>query len=367
MALGLLSVPHTSEFMNFAAADDMRRWYGRALDLWLARTETPSRLVLERSRVNLRDYGEEGNRPSLLIIPAPIKKAYIWDLTPSVSVVLACLQARFRVYVLEWTETPPDGSDHGLAVYVDELILECAKAIGEPAVLAGHSLGGTFATIFASLHPECVRSLILLETPLSFSGEDAGTIADCIRIAPPTEALRKVSTYPGTVLNALSLAASPKSFLWWRWRDLLLSASDAAALRVHLLVERWILDEYAMPSALFADVVDLYREDRFMRGTLRVEEQTAAPRNLTMPVLAVVDPESDVVPPSSVMPFLDALPHRNWTLLHYEADTGVALRHVGVLVGRNAHSILWPKILAWIRMSYTSASTHGDQRIGSVV
>src|ERR1043166_3407280 len=141
----------------------------------------------------------------MLIVPAPIKKPYIWDLTPSVSVVLACLQARFRVYVLEWTETPPDGSDHGLAVYVDELILEFAKAIGKPAVLAGHSLGGTFATIFASLHPECVRSLILLGTPLDFSGEDAGSIADRIRIALPTEALRKVSNYPGTLLNVLSL------------------------------------------------------------------------------------------------------------------------------------------------------------------
>jgi polyhydroxyalkanoate synthase subunit PhaC len=263
-------------------------------------------------------------------------------------VVLACLQARFRVYVLEWTE---DGPDNGLAVYVDELILECAKAIGEPAILAGHSLGGTFATIFASLHPECVRSLILLEAPLDFSGEDAGSIADRIRIAPPTEALRKVSNYPGTLLNALSLAASPKSFLWWRWRDLLLSAGDAAALRVHLLVERWILDEYAMPSALFADVVDLYREDRFMRGMLRIKGQTAAPRGVTMPVLAVVDRESDLVPPNSVMPFLDALPNRNWTLMHYEGDTGVALRHVGVLAGRNAHRILWPEILAWIRIN----------------
>ena len=333
--------------MSFAAADEMRRWYGLVLDLWLARTETPSRLLLERSGMKLRDYGDERNRPSLLIIPAPIKKPYIWDLTPSVSTVLACLQAQFRVYVLEWPETPPNGPDNGLAVYVDELILECAKAIGERAVFAGHSLGGTLATIFASRHPKHVRALILLEAPLSFSG-DAGAIANLIRMVPATDALRYVSAYPGTVLNALSLAASPESFLWWRWRDLLLSAGDPAALRTHLLVARWTLDEYAMPSALFADVVDLYREDRFLRGTLRVEGQTAAPRNLTMPVLAVVDPESDVVPPSSVMPFLDALPHRNWTLLHYEPDIGVALRHVGVLAGRNARRILWPEILAWI-------------------
>jgi polyhydroxyalkanoate synthase subunit PhaC len=73
--------------MSFAATDEMRRWYGRALDLWLARTEAPSRVVLERSGVKLRDYAEEGNRPALLIIPAPIKKSYIWDLTPSASAV----------------------------------------------------------------------------------------------------------------------------------------------------------------------------------------------------------------------------------------------------------------------------------------
>jgi polyhydroxyalkanoate synthase len=70
---------------------------------------------------------------------------------------------------------------------------------------------------------------------------------------------------------------------------------------------------------------------------------------VTAPLLAVVDPESDVVPPSSVVPFLDVLPERDWTLLHYEGDTGVALRHVGVLVGRNAHRLLWPKILDWVK------------------
>jgi poly[(R)-3-hydroxyalkanoate] polymerase subunit PhaC len=88
--------------MSFVAADEMRRWHGRVLDMWLARTETPSLLVLEQSGVKLRDYGKDGNGPSLLIIPAPIKKPYIWDLTPEASSVLACLNARLCVYILEW-------------------------------------------------------------------------------------------------------------------------------------------------------------------------------------------------------------------------------------------------------------------------
>jgi poly[(R)-3-hydroxyalkanoate] polymerase subunit PhaC len=344
----MLPATLTTEFAGFIVADGLRRFYGEALDLWLARSETPSELVLERPGVRLRYYGEEGNHPPLLIVPAPIKKPYIWDLTPSLSVVRRCLDASLRVYGLEWREKPPEDPDGGLPVYADKLIMECVEAIGEPVILAGHSLGGTFATIFASLHPERIRGLVLLEAPLSFAG-DTGAIAALIRIVPSTNALRHASGYPGTLLNALSLVASPESFLWWRWRDRLASALDPAAYRTHLLVERWTLDEYAMPSDLFADVIDLYRQDSFMRGTLEVGGRTAAASNVTAPVLAVIDPESDVVPPSSVMPFLDVLPGRNWTLLDYEGDTGVALRHVGVLVGRNAHRLLWPEILDWVR------------------
>ena len=139
--------------MGFVAVDEMRRWYGRALDLWLARTETPSRVVLERSGVKLHDYGHEENRPSLLIIPAPIKKPYIWDLMPSVSVVLACLQARFRVYILEWTETPQNGSDSGLAVYADELILGMRQG-GQRA----RRLGGSFPRRYVRDDFRCASS-----------------------------------------------------------------------------------------------------------------------------------------------------------------------------------------------------------------
>jgi polyhydroxyalkanoate synthase len=35
-------------------------------------------------------------------------------------------------------------------------------------------------------------------------------------------------------------------------------------------------------------------------------------------------------------------------VLEYGGDTGVVVQHLGVLVGRNAHRILWPRILAWL-------------------
>ncbi|MCZ7594556.1 MAG: alpha/beta fold hydrolase [Hyphomicrobium sp.] len=348
MVLGTMhSNSHGPDFASFAAADEARRGWGRVLDFWMARRETPYRLVLERPGLRLRCYGRPGDQPSWLIIPAPIKKHYIWDLLPSVSVVQRCLESGFNVYLLEWTEAPRDDPNIGIATYADRHILDCANAIGRPIVLAGHSLGGTFAAIFSSLHPEKVGALVLLEAPLSFA-EDTGAIARLIRQFPSVEALSGFDDCPGVLLGALGVAASPESFLWWRWRDGVASLVDPEALYTHLLVERWLLDELAMPGGLFADVVDLYQQDHFMRRTLRVGDKPAAARNVTAPVLAVIDPESDVVPPSSVMPFLDVLPGRDKKLLRYEGDTGIALRHVGVLVGRNAHRTLWPEVLAWV-------------------
>jgi poly[(R)-3-hydroxyalkanoate] polymerase subunit PhaC len=332
-------------FTGLAVVDEMRRWYGHSLDVVMSRGETPFHIVLERPGVKLRTYGRPPRRPVLVIVPAPIKKPYIWDLTPTVSVVRRCLSAGLGVYLIEWTESPPE-PETGLPAYADRLIAKCLDAICEPVILVGHSLGGTFAAIFASLHPERVRSLVLLEAPLSFR-QDRGSIARLIRGIPRNEALRKVGSYPGVLLNALGITASPESFVWWRWRDWIASAANIAALRTHLMVERWTLDESAMPAGLFADVVSLYQEDTFMRGTLAIGRRTASARNVTAPVLAVVDPESDVVPPGALLPFLDVIQGRK-ELLHYNGDTGIALRHVGVLVGQNAHRILWPAILDWI-------------------
>src|SRR3546814_19992939 len=68
-----------------------------------------------------------------------------------------------------------------------------------------------------------------------------------------------------------------------------------------------------------------------------------------MPILGVVNPRSAIIPPESILPALRAMPSRDKRVLRYDGATGVALQHVGVLVGRNAHRHLWPAVLRWLR------------------
>jgi len=154
---------------------------------------------------------------------------------------------------------------------------------------------------------------------------------------------------PGSFLDLVSVAASPVSFLASRWLDRLASADDKLAFATLLRVERWTLDELPLPGRFFAEVVErLYREDRFLAGTLTLSGCPAAPAGLAMPLLLVMRPASLIIPPRSVLPLFDAVPSRRKQVLRYDGDRGVALQHVGVLVGQTAHHRVWPEILRWI-------------------
>jgi polyhydroxyalkanoate synthase len=342
----------------FASADRVRRLTGAWLDAaGLGPRETPSRRVHAQRGFELLGYGGPADQgPVLLLLPAPIKRAYIWDLAPGVSVVRRCLERRLRVYLLRWTEAAGEAdADLGLADYADRLVADALRAVeaetGERRpVLAGHSLGGTLAALFAAARPERVRGLVLLEAPLRFGPAGAGAFAPMVAAAPPARSITRASgPVPGTWLDLAAALAAPDVFLWDRWADRVASTWDPERLLLHYRVERWMLDELALPGRLFEDVVELlYRDDRFMRGTLTLDGREVRPGRVTASILAVVNPRSRVVPGASVRPFLDAAGTRDTTLLEYGGDTGVSLQHVGVLVGRTAHRRLWPRILDWI-------------------
>ncbi len=93
----------TLRMSHFAMMDRLRRAQGDALDvLGLGPRECTFQLVSSGPHWRLRAYGGPDAAPSVILVPAPIKRPYIWGLTPSVSAVRYCLQHGFRVYLLEW-------------------------------------------------------------------------------------------------------------------------------------------------------------------------------------------------------------------------------------------------------------------------
>ena len=145
---------------HFAMMDRLRRAQGDALDaLGLGPRECAFKLVCSGPHWRLRAYGGPDAAPPLVMVPAPIKRPYIWDLTPSVSAVRYCLTHGFRVYLLEWMPPEADGGAD-LEAYAGRAIGACVATVSKQA-------GGGAAIPHRSLawrdtcgHIRCARASI---------------------------------------------------------------------------------------------------------------------------------------------------------------------------------------------------------------
>jgi polyhydroxyalkanoate synthase len=337
----------------FALADLVRRAQAEALGSFgLAPTECSYRTLASGRRYRIRAYTERDGGPRVLIVSAPIKRPYIWDLAPAVSVVRQCLRRRVELYLLEWI--PPEHGDGcaGLDEYADEAISEAVAVITDRAgdskpVLMGHSLGGTFAAIFAALEPQRLRGLVLLGAPLCFhpgvSRLRDGFAAIASSFGP------EVDLVLGSLISQVSAAAAPDTFIWSRLIDTAFSFTDPQGLDVCARVERWALDEVALPGKLVAEILQwLYRDDRFFRGTLPMRNRTVGPSCLAVPVLAVINAADEIASHETVAPFLGAMPAGHAHLIEHPGESGVGLQHLAILIGRRAHAHVWPQIMSWL-------------------
>ena len=340
----------TAASAQLALSDRVRRAQGEALEAFgFGPCECEHDIVASGPGWRLRAYGDGSGRP-ILIVPAPIKRAYVWDLAPAVSVVRRLLEHPLGVHLLEWTPSASGAEQGDLDTHV-QAIGDCLARIaqargGDAPVLIGHSLGGTLAAVFAACEPVGLGGLVLLGSPLCF-GERVSAFRDALvsmTRAPAAEA----TPVPGSMLTLASVLASPQTFVWSRLADLFASLADPQALAVHIRVARWALDEAPLSGRLVGQILGwLYREDRFYRGTLPVQGRVVGPGDLKTPTLAVVDAADEIAPLAAVKPFLDAAPAAS-RLIDHLGETGVGLQHLALLVGRQAHSVVWPEIIAWI-------------------
>jgi polyhydroxyalkanoate synthase subunit PhaC len=249
----------------FVMADALRRSQASALALLgLGPTEISHRILVSDLGWRLRDYSRPGDGPAVLIVSAPLKRPYIWDLAPSTSAVRVCLAHGMRIFLIEWT--PPRDAEEGLGLN------ECASAIGACVAriasdsdgarpfLMGHSLGGTFAAICAALEPDTLQGLVLLDTPLCFRRR-ASPFEDALFSIVPDD-FTAWQLVPGSLVSELSALASPQEFVWARYIDAALSLTDQRAAQLHAQIERWALDEVPLSGGLVGQILQLLYQHR---------------------------------------------------------------------------------------------------------
>ena len=186
----------------------------------------PGAVVFRNELLELIQYqpvtGKVHERP-LIVIPAPINKFYVFDLSPEKSFFRFCIEQGFQVFAVSWCNPSPAHSQWGLDDYIKAL-KEAQVAIREitrceEVNLYAPCSGGVIASLLLghlrALGDTSIQSLTLPVCVLTPAGEDS----DLTLFVNDSniEASRKNSKKAG-VLRGRDLA---RVFSWMRPNDLI--------------------------------------------------------------------------------------------------------------------------------------------------
>ncbi len=302
------------------------------------------RMVLYRYRPLAANAG----LPPLLICYALVNRPYMMDLQPDRSLIRGLLMRGLDVYLIDWGY--PEAADRFLELddYVNHYLQDCIdhirRMLGVPAVnVLGVCQGGTLALCHAALHPDRVRNLVTMVTPVDFHTPE-NLLSKWIRDVDVDRMVEVLGNIPGELLNATFLSLMPLRLTSQKYAELADIADDPAALANFLRMEKWIFDSPDQAGAAFAQFVRwFFQENRLVLGGLMIGGMRVDLRQIDCPLLNIYASQDHLVPPSATIPLRGLTGSRDYT--SYEFDGG----HIGIYVSARAQQLLPQTIAEWLQ------------------
>ena len=320
---------------------------------------TPYQVIYEGGKTSLRYYRamERPQATPLLIVYALIKRPFILDLQPELSVIKNLTQQGFEVYLLDWIPPTQADSWRGFDAYVNGDLAAAVRAVqahngAEQVSLLGYCFGGLLSTMYTALHQDTIKNFIPLSVPLDMNQQDIA-IFNLMKTLDPNLVTGVFGNCPAWIMKTGFSAMSPVHHLLNKHVGLYRHRDRTGYAATFTLFERWMNSDVPLAGQIFREVTtDIFRNNLLTQGKLSVGGQLVDLKKIRCPVLNVVGAHDDVVHPQASLALEDLISSRNKRNLVFPAG------HIGVVVSSSAQKHLWPQIGAWLkRHDRTSRAT----------
>ena len=285
----------------------------------------------------------------ILVCFALVNRPYILDLKEDRSVVRRLLNHGFDVYLIDWGV--PNKSDRHLRLedYVGRLLANvvnfvCASAQTSHLNLLGYCMGGTMSTMFTALHPQRVRNLILMATPIDFSGDDGLLNLWARKDYFDVDGL--IDAYgncPGEFLQFVFQLMKPVQNFAEKQLMFCENLNDATFVDNFVAVERWACDSIPVVGETFRQYVKaLYQQNRLVKGQMFLGGVPVRLESIQCPLLLLVAEQDHLVVPESTLALQRHVSSEDVQTMSIKAG------HVGLAVSSKAHRSFWPAAAEWI-------------------
>ena len=286
-------------------------------------------------------------RVPLLIAYALVNRPYMVDLQHDRSIVKGLLERGEDVYILDWGY--PDRSDRFLMLedYIERFlggaVDHLRRSFGLDAInLLGICQGGTFALSYAALHPERVRNLITMVTPVDFHTAD-NMLAHWTRDLDVDLFVDTLGNVPADMMNACYLTLKPWRLLAQKYVGVVDILDDAKALEDFLRMEKWIFDSPDQAGEAFRQYIhQFYQGNGFVNGGITIGDREVHLGLVEMPVLNIFAEQDHLVPPDASRALRGLVGTQDYSELSFRGG------HIGIYVSGRAQTQVPSAIHDWL-------------------
>lgn len=339
----------------------MRKRFDAAFNLLLSANpyevgRTPAEIVYAERRLRLLRYRPTVEAPlatPLLIVPSPLNRSYILDLTPGRSIVEFLVERGLDVYLVEWNVMSREDRavpfDTYVTGYLQRVVEEIRARSGQDRVsLLGYSMGGTFTTIFTALERHLVRNLVTMAAPINF--HDDGLLSQWTRkeLFNVDLVVDTLGSMPLELLQASFSMLKPTAQIAQRMA-LAEQLGDMHAVQDFMVMQSWMDDNVQFIGEAYRKwVKEFYQENYLVQGKLVIDGRRVQLELIDAPLLVVTAAKDCICPPQSAAVLVDMVSSTDRQVL--SVPTG----HIGLVAGHSAPERYWPALAEWLAARSTA-------------
>lgn len=311
---------------------------------------TPKEAVFSDERVTLYRYkGEHAptEQVPILISYALVNRPYMVDLQEDRSLVRQLLARGHDIYLIDWGY--PDLSDRfdTLDDYINGWLHSCVEEVcrrhGLPSInLLGICQGGAFSLCYTAMHPERVRNLITMVTPVDFHTPD-NMLSHWTREMDIDLFVDTLGNIPADLMNFCYLTLKPYRLFLQKYVGMLDVVEDADEVESFMRMEKWIFDSPDQAGEAFRQFIrDFYQGNKLIRGGLQIGRHDVDLSRVRCPVLNIFAEQDHLVPPAASKAMAKAVGTRDYSELSFRGG------HIGIYVSSRAQKEVPDAVDAWL-------------------